>query len=78
MMWVVGLIFMQDKSLYGISEIFVQRIKRSISTVSKEIAHTRKSFQCPARPFIKGTKQIKKIDLRSDVAKWSVDGLLAI
>ena len=72
MMRVVGLTFMQYKSLHGIGEIFVQRIKRSIGTVRKEIAHMRKSLQCSARPIIEGTKQVKKIDLRSDVAERPV------
>ena len=71
MMRVVGLTFMQYKSLHGIGEIFVRIIKRSIGTVRKEIAHAA-LFQCSARPIIEGTKQVKKIDLRSDVAERPV------
>ena len=72
MMRIAGLTFMQGKSLHGIGEIFVQRIKRSIGTVRKEIAHTRKALQCSVRPIIEGTQQVKKIDLRSDVAERPV------
>ena len=72
MMRVVGLTFMQDKSLHGIGEVFVQESKEALSTVRKEIAHMRKSLQCSACPIIEGTEQVKKIDLRSDVAQRPV------
>ena len=68
----MGLTFMQDKSVHGIGEIFVQGIKGRISTVRKEIAHTSKSLQCSVRSIIKGTKQVKKIDLRPDVSERPV------